>query len=839
MAKRRNRNTKPEIKDQQILKTTIERIHLLRSVRDIAEWRMALRMAETMERPDRTMLYRVYKEISDDPHLSAVCQKIVFRCTNSRIWWKVDGERADKEHPLNQLTGMSYFMDMVAMVVESRLYGHSLIQLNFLLPKFSPDTDEGVELVHRPNVRPEFGDILPRQGDESNRIEFRKPPYSNFLMEVGKRRDLGLLNKAAPEVLYKRFGVIDWHEFLEIYGMPIQEIQYDPNNPSNRTEAIKALEGQGSNSKIVTPIGSNYSLHDTAKAGSSDAFERNADYHNKEISKLFLLGTGTTEGIGSRSQGETHQSGEDEAVWAYQLMVEMVLNEKLKPILQRHGWQAEDGGEFSYGDTERLKKTALADILTKVAAVADVPMSYIYERFNIPAPTKEDKVKDNTAIRAQTPDIDKGEKKKLMADLTLNLPGPDNCCESGIYTNVGVTLAFDNTKVTKQEKNLLKKIWEGVTSNGKIPRQHFQELSSLLLSGVQEGWPSPSGTGGTDWDSPDHLRRSLLEANVQRFSAAKDLAMVQQLNEIKNGAEGFADFKSQAQPILGNFNANWLRAEYNHAVATSQNAAAYLRHLDDADIFPYWRYETIGDKRVRAEHAALDGKVFSIKDTEALKFYPPNGFNCRCGAIPTDKGIPETVTDAIEAVGGGAWQRMIDKGFAQNFGDTLRIFDRNMEYLQGFDPNQLTYESFLLLPFSDLPALSRLAKKPLNSQQAARWFEDRRGGRGLDTADAVRLTDYRKRPVLLQKTTVDDLVLKAQGGHLNELEQVLSNPDEVWLLEGNALVRRYIKFYEGKVMGVEAVFSKNNPEGIRSISLIEDNVGGLVDTLRKGILIKS
>lgn len=41
-----------------------------------------------------------------------------------------------------------------------------------------------------------------------------------------------------------------------------------------------------------------------------------------------------------------------------------------------------------------------------------------------------------------------------------------------------------------------------------------------------------------------------------------------------------------------------------------------------------WRYVSVGDDRVREEHAALDGKVF--KTGEADEFFPPWDFNCRC-----------------------------------------------------------------------------------------------------------------------------------------------------------------------------------------------------------------
>ena len=48
---------------------------------------------------------------------------------------------------------------------------------------------------------------------------------------------------------------------------------------------------------------------------------------------------------------------------------------------------------------------------------------------------------------------------------------------------------------------------------------------------------------------------------------------------------------------------------------------------------PYGQYLTVGDDRVRPEHAAIDGFIARLTDPVWNKIYPPNGFNCRCMRI--------------------------------------------------------------------------------------------------------------------------------------------------------------------------------------------------------------
>jgi SPP1 gp7 family putative phage head morphogenesis protein len=45
---------------------------------------------------------------------------------------------------------------------------------------------------------------------------------------------------------------------------------------------------------------------------------------------------------------------------------------------------------------------------------------------------------------------------------------------------------------------------------------------------------------------------------------------------------------------------------------------------------PMWRYVTAGDSRVRPAHAAMNGRVYPADHEVWKRWFPPNGFRCRC-----------------------------------------------------------------------------------------------------------------------------------------------------------------------------------------------------------------
>jgi len=167
----------------------------------------------------------------------------------------------------------------------------------------------------------------------------------------------------------------------------------------------------------------------------------------------------------------------------------------------------------------------------------------------------------------------------------------------------------------------------------------YQKIGRKFTSGVFQGFGTTSES--LIYNSPDYKILLELKQNVYVFSGAKQYQMNRQMvDALIDGKKirSFSEFKKEATKIFNEYNVNYLSAEYNSAIAQSQSASQWQRIEKDAEILPYLQYQTVGDGRVRPEHAQLDKITKRVGDPFWDKYMPPNGWNCRCDVIQLDAG---------------------------------------------------------------------------------------------------------------------------------------------------------------------------------------------------------
>jgi phage gp29-like protein len=361
-------------KSQSIIQK-IDVTQIRRTSQDIESWRNAIKNAESVLYPKRTLLYDLYSEILLDGHLTAVVEKRKLAVSNTPLCLVEDGK---VNEVITEMAATENFMSLLSFIIESKIWGHSLIELSF---------DDGAivpTLIPRKHVVPQKGIILRNQSETSG-FAFREYPYTNFLVEVGERESLGLLLKAAQYVIYKRGGFGDWAQYCELFGMPFRVAKYDGYDDKTRGDLENALKAAGSAAYIVIPKEAELNFIQNNTQGSAILYDMLVDSCNKELSKLILGQTMTTEETGAYAQAKIHLEVEMEIHFSDKLFVRNVLNEKLLPLLQMHGFKTSKG-KFIFQEKENIDKESRLRMDLKLAEKIKIDDSYFYESYNIPLP---------------------------------------------------------------------------------------------------------------------------------------------------------------------------------------------------------------------------------------------------------------------------------------------------------------------------------------------------------------------------------------------------------------------------------------------------------------------
>ena len=202
--------------------------------RDISDWRTARLEATLADEPKQHRLQVLYNEVMLDAKMTSQINLRIGK-SQSADWSLKKGDKNDEE-TMNLLKDNGLFDKLVKFIVESQFYNQSLVQFTF-----DKVGDPDLELVPRTNVSPATGRFYPDvYGGESEQYRDR-PDFGKWILEFcPDRSDLGILNKAVPYVLMKKFALSCWSELCEIYGIPPRVLKTNTQDTDmlNRAEAM-------------------------------------------------------------------------------------------------------------------------------------------------------------------------------------------------------------------------------------------------------------------------------------------------------------------------------------------------------------------------------------------------------------------------------------------------------------------------------------------------------------------------------------------------------------------------------------------------------------------------
>jgi SPP1 gp7 family putative phage head morphogenesis protein len=197
----------------------------------------------------------------------------------------------------------------------------------------------------------------------------------------------------------------------------------------------------------------------------------------------------------------------------------------------------------------------------------------------------------------------------------------------------------------------------------------YNDLSEGAEKGVGKSWTTLYKKDGNNGLVTE------LKKNLYTFASAKNYAQLETFNKMLYYQDGtlrpFNEYSQLVKKSNAQYNKHWLQAEYQTAITAGQMAIKWQRIQRDKDLFPNLKYRTVGDERVREEHAALNGIIKPVDDPFWGSHYPPNGWRCRCDVVQTAEGATkEKVT------------LQPNPDFVGNVGTDEEIFTKNHKFFK-------------------------------------------------------------------------------------------------------------------------------------------------------------
>lgn len=829
-----------------------------RNRKDVGILKSSIQRAESIHLPNRSALYDIYHDIITlDGHLSGLIEKRIGAVLNKSL--KYVDKKKEKIDAFDALIYSNKFSTLIKLIIESKLWGISGVE--FVVGK-----EFDFEAIPRKHIRPEQGIITLSQYSNEG-IPIKELPY---VWTIGEKNDLGKLLQCSMYALYKRSGFGDFAQYVEIFGQPVRIIYYDAYDTKTKDDLRKLLNESGSSLAMMIPKQAQFQMLDGKTSNGNGELQIQLIRACKEEMSIAILGNSETTTSSSSSgyaQANIHSKQQLEITKSDLAFVQNGLNEpQFLRILQSYGFPVTEGGAFEFEmeiDLETLIKRLEIDM--KVSEKVPYGDDYWYFTYGIPKPKNYDELKKQQEAWRQAkkeaedvpgkksdndPDDDsignKPKEKSLLAgdDDIVIITKDKGILQKGIdflfgakkkvslseYYNSGSVCPccgghghslFDLSDMEGWDniyEDIARKLLDAKLNTGDIHPGLYFETAKQLLEGMDKG------LGGSSFDYNDsrNVLKSYLTRNIYHFSAAKSMTEMLEFRNLMYDKKTkeilpFGEFKRRVVERGKSFNEAYLQTEYDTALQST-----IMAHKWNALNTEYLEFSTVGDDRVRPEHAKLDKLTYPKNHQIWNKMYPPLDWNCRCTVVP---GIASkyrsSEADRDEKYVG---KMVKDTIFDNNTGKTRLIFDTGHPYYANMDEGtlkELSFKNYGLLPVEKIRTKYNL--NPVSSLQSkedyeAYWNSMLNHDKGIVLKDPlgqhVLFPDYDltkkgrenenfKQHILSRKDDADRYKLIANLG------DIMQKPSEVWSVmkkgDKEPVTTHYLKFYEDKTLLVVAV----------------------------------
>jgi len=279
-----------------------------------------------------------------------------------------------------------WYRNIIKYYVDSKFHGFSLVQLGDIVSNVFEDS----YLVPRHYVIQQKWGVKKELGNVSDLIKFNDPKFRNWIIPIGDPEDLGYVKTKISDV-------------------------------DRKTNAEDMMEEMGLSAWAVLDEEDEIGFLQANRTDISNMYKNFLEFVNSEISKLFLLQTGTTDEKTHVGSAGVMQDILKSLIEAYLTEIEDLTNKKIIPLAQRHGLMPL--GRYIKADNEqKLNLKELFDIVQGLMGEYKIAANWISETFEIPL----EELSDEEKMKKSQVDLKKEEDDVIQA--VNKLYNPEECC---------------------------------------------------------------------------------------------------------------------------------------------------------------------------------------------------------------------------------------------------------------------------------------------------------------------------------------------------------------------------------------------------------------------------
>jgi hypothetical protein len=343
--------------------------------KDIADWKAAIQEATRADNPKQIKLQELYNTIMYDALLTSQVGLRIDK-TRGADFEITSADGKFDEQATKTVRDLGIYDSLSEVIIESRFFRNSVVEFAF--------DDAGklaCELIPRRHIVPDTG-IFFNDLSKDKGINYRElPDFGKWIIEFSIRTgDLGILNKAIPHVLMKKFAQACWSELCEIFGIPPRVLKTNTQDKAMLSRAETMLRTIGSAAWWIIDTTEDFNFA-TTTATNGEVYGNFINLCNNEISMLILgavLGQDTVNG--NRSKEESSSKLLESVVLADRRHVENCFNNIALPALAEIGILKSDLRLVIRRETD---VKSLWDMTFQAAQYFDIDAEWVKSTFGI------------------------------------------------------------------------------------------------------------------------------------------------------------------------------------------------------------------------------------------------------------------------------------------------------------------------------------------------------------------------------------------------------------------------------------------------------------------------